>query len=724
LPLASILFRAPSFLDQSNSRSANIIYRIGWLFTGIIILNEGLLLLYSLPSSRPMNLGIIFTALGIQLINVWLIRSGKLYIASYIFTIVIVPLYFILLVRSGGHDSPFFIGFPIIYLLAILIIDRKKSPLIGAIGIVSMIIMFAYEIIILDNIEVQFSFPPVVYALSTVIFAIILLYAISFVLKQFQYFASDFGGTTEMLKSAQKIAHFGNWEWDIETNELKWSEEVYEIFELEDINHPLTFQDFLDRIPNEDRVLVKTFIDRALTKNKTYEIEHQISLPNGGMKTVREWGMVNRNEDGKPVGMSGALQDITSQKEMQTELSEMNKSLIILNEIMLEVLGSESVEEIIEKSVELSYPLITYDLAGVLSIDEEKKHCIAKGMSIVGKSFDIPLTHNIKIPTDIAAMEKLFSEVPYYLVKDLQDKESLNKGEDFIAALGIRSYLGIPMVINDVLTGVLFFGSREPNQFTQEHGNNLLSIANALSLALQQVELIQRIRSGRNKLQILTKELVRIQEKERRYLAGELHDEIGQSLTGIKYQLEALIPWPDKEGNEDLVRAYNLVDDLINAVREMSLALRPSMLDDLGLLPTLLWHVKRFQDMTGIHITLNHEAINCRFDIELETAAYRIVQEGLTNIARHAKADQASVNVIAKDNCIHIQIQDNGFGFDTNTIKVDYEHFGLIGMQERANSFGGIFKIESSEGEGTLLEATLPIVGHCIERRKGQRTQS
>jgi signal transduction histidine kinase len=276
-------------------------------------------------------------------------------------------------------------------------------------------------------------------------------------------------------------------------------------------------------------------------------------------------------------------------------------------------------------------------------------------------------------------------------------------------------------MIHDTVTGVLFFGAVEPNRFTTEHGNNLLCIANALSLALQQVELIQRIRSGRNKLQVLTKELVRIQEKERRYLAGELHDEIGQSLTGIKYQIEALIPWPDKEGNEDLVRAYHLVDDLINAVREMSLALRPSMLDDLGLLPTLLWHVKRFQDMTGIEITLNHKAINRRFDIELETAVYRIVQEGLTNIARHAKTDTASVNVIAKDKCISVQIQDNGVGFDTNTIKMDYEHFGLIGMQERANSFGGIFKIESAKGGGTFLEATIPIAGHHIERRKGQR---
>lgn len=724
MPLAHILFKAPSFYDQSKSRSANIIYRVGWLFAGAIILYEGLLLLYSPPSLQPMNLGAIFIALGIQLFNVWLIRTGKLNVATYIFTIVIAPLYFILLVISGGHNSPFFIGFPIIYLVAILVIDRKKALPIGAIAIASMIIMFAYEIIYLDNFQAQIDLPSVVYAASTVIFAGILMYAISFVLQQFQYITSDFRGTTEMLKSAQKIAHFGNWEWDIETNELKWSEEVYEIFELDDMNRPLTFQDFLDRIPNEDRVLVETFVDRALTKNKTYEIEHEITLPNGDTKTVREWGMVNRNEDGKPVGMSGALQDITSQKEMQTELSEMNKSLIILNEIMLEVLGSESVEEIVEKSVELSYPLITYDLAGVLSIDEEKKHCIAKGVSVVGKSFNVPLNTDLKIPADIAAMEKIFSEFPFHLVEDLQGMESLSKGEDFVSALGIRSYLGIPMMINDVLTGVLFFGSREPNRFTTENGNNLLSIANALSLALQQVELIQRIRSGRNKLQILTKELVRTQEKERRYLAGELHDEIGQSLTGIKYQLEAMIPWPDKEGNEELVRAYNLVDDLINAVREMSLALRPSMLDDLGLLPTLLWYIKRFQDMTGIQITLNHKAINRRFDIELETAAYRIVQEGLTNIARHAKADQASVNVIAKDKCIHIQIRDNGVGFDTDTIKVDYEHFGLIGMQERANSFGGIFKIESLKGKGTLLDATLPTVGHRIERRKGQRIQT
>jgi signal transduction histidine kinase len=399
----------------------------------------------------------------------------------------------------------------------------------------------------------------------------------------------------------------------------------------------------------------------------------------------------------------------------------MNKSLIILNEIMLEVLGSESVEETIEKSVELAYPLISYDLAGVLSIDEDKEHCSVKGMSVVGKNLQVHLDEDKKIPVDVDALAQLFSEFPFYIENDLQESESLYKGEGFLDTVGIRSYLGIPLTIHDTLTGVLFFGAIEPKRFTTEHGNNLISIANALSLALQQVELIERIRSGRNKLQVLTKELVRIQEKERRYLAGELHDEIGQSLTGIKYQLEALIPWPEKAGNEDLARAYNLVDDLINTVREMSLALRPSMLDDLGLLPTVLWHVKRFQDMTGIQITLNHKAINRRFDIELETAVYRIIQEGLTNIARHAKTDKASVDVVAQDQCINVQIQDKGVGFDTKSIRVDYEHFGLIGMQERANSFGGVFKIESSEGEGTVLEAMIPIVGHHIERRKGKR---
>jgi signal transduction histidine kinase len=630
-------------------------------------------------------------------------------------------LYFALLISSGGHTSPLFIGFPIIFLMAILVIDQKKFFFVGALGIATLIILFAYEILYLDNIETQVSFSQITYSFITVINACILLYAISFAINQYQHIASDIRGTTEVLKSAQKIAQFGNWEWDIKTNELSWSEEVYEIFELEEINSHLTFEDFLERLPNGDRSLVETFVNRALTKNKPYNIEHQITLPSGGNKTVREWGVVNRNETGEPIGMSGVLQDVTSQKEMQTELAEMNKSLIILNEIMLEVLGSETVEEIIEKSIELSYPLITYDLAGVLSIDEDKKHCIVKGISVIGKDLKIPLNDDKKIPADIATMEKLFSGSSYHIVNDLQESKALVEGEDFIAALGIRSYLGIPLLINDILTGVLFFGSRKTGQFTAEHGNNLISIANALSLALQHVELIHSIRSGRNKLQILTKELVRIQEKERRLLAVELHDAIGQSLTGIKYQLEALMPWPETSANEELVRAYNLVDDLINTAREMSLALRPSMLDDLGLLPTLLWHIKRYQDMTGIQVTFKHQAINRRFNLELETAAYRIVQEGLTNIARHAETDQASVDVVLRDHCLCIHIQDHGIGFDPDAIKLDYEHYGLIGMQERANSFGGMFKIETSKGKGTSLEAMIPLAGHRIERRKGSR---
>ncbi|MGD8457864.1 MAG: PAS domain-containing protein, partial [Anaerolineales bacterium] len=310
--LNHILFRAPSFYDQNKSRSANIIYRVGWLFTGTIIIYEGLLLFYAPASLRSTNLSVIITALGIQLINIWLIRSRKIIAASYIFTIVMTPLYFALLLVSGGHASPLFIGFPITYLMAILVIDRKKTLLIGTFGIASLIIMFAYEIFFLDNVESQISLPPPVYAISTIIFAAILLYTIAFALQQFEHIALDFRGTTEVLKSAQKIAHFGNWDWNIETNELNWSEEVFDMFELANTKNALKFEEYLEKIPNEDRSLVETFVDRALTKNKTYDIEHKISLPNGNTKTVREWGVVKRAKNGEPIGMSGVMQDITS----------------------------------------------------------------------------------------------------------------------------------------------------------------------------------------------------------------------------------------------------------------------------------------------------------------------------------------------------------------------------------------------------------------------------
>ena len=155
-------------------------------------------------------------------------------------------------------------------------------------------------------------------------------------------------------------------------------------------------------------------------------------------------------------------------------------------------------------------------------------------------------------------------------------------------------------------------------------------------------------------LPLLSRRLMEVQEAERRHLARELHDEIGQYLTGVSLILGDLERRPLDTARAPLREAHTLVDDLIVRVRDLSLDLRPAMLDDLGLLPALLWLFERFSKQTNLEIDFHHTGVNRRFQHDVETAAYRIVQEALTNVARHAGVSQALVHVSADDHRLSV----------------------------------------------------------------------
>jgi len=208
----------------------------------------------------------------------------------------------------------------------------------------------------------------------------------------------------------------------------------------------------------------------------------------------------------------------------------------------------------------------------------------------------------------------------------------------------------------------------------------------------------------------MSRRLVELQEAERRYVARELHDEIGQLLTALKMTLPAH-SHPNRAGAAgDLKKARGLVDELTSRVRELSMDLRPAMLDDLGLLPALLWHFERYSAATGVRVNFRHSEIEGRrFEPEIETAAYRIIQEALTNVARHAGVEKAEVVVSSSNERLHIEIEDRGRGFDAGDARIGERSSGLAGMRERASLLGGDFAIESVVAAGTRLKATLPL---------------
>jgi PAS domain S-box-containing protein len=204
----------------------------------------------------------------------------------------------------------------------------------------------------------------------------------------------------------------------------------------------------------------------------------------------------------------------------------------------------------------------------------------------------------------------------------------------------------------------------------------------------------------------LSNQLVHVQEAERRRLARELHDEVGQTLTGLKLTLQAIPRLDGGEAREKLGWAESIVDTLMKVIRELSLNLRPSMLDDLGLLPALLWLIDRYTVGTGIHVAFTHVGIDGRLATEVESAAFRIVQEALTNVARHAGVEEVRLWVRRDPRELSVIVEDDGQGIPRERLTVISS--GLSGMRERAELVGGQLLIETSAA-GTRVTAIVPL---------------
>ena len=203
---------------------------------------------------------------------------------------------------------------------------------------------------------------------------------------------------------------------------------------------------------------------------------------------------------------------------------------------------------------------------------------------------------------------------------------------------------------------------------------------------------------------IISRRLLQVQEAERRQIALELHDEIGQTLTGLKLTLEMIAK--QNEESDSIRQAQNLVNDVMAKVRKLSLNLRPATLDHLGLFPALVWLIRNYTKQTNIEIDFNHTGIEGRrFITELEISVYRVTQEALTNIARHARVSSAKVRVWLDGELLHLTIEDEGKGFNIKKVLSKTDSTGLAGMRERVLFLDGRFEIESEIEKGTKITA-------------------
>ena len=249
------------------------------------------------------------------------------------------------------------------------------------------------------------------------------------------------------------------------------------------------------------------------------------------------------------------------------------------------------------------------------------------------------------------------------------------------------------------------------------------TLAGGLVLALLTIGFTLRLEREldlrRADLQELSTLLLRAQENERRSLARELHDEIGQSLSAILMETEGAEfadPAGKVRGHLDSIKG--LAEKTVNQVRDLALLLRPSMLDDLGLAPALNWHARETSKRTGLNVAVSADDAIDGLPDEHRTCIYRLVQEAVNNAVRHANARAVEVSVRKDGQKVNVTVQDDGAGFDTRFMR----GLGLLGMEERVRRLGGRLKISSEPGRGTLVHAVLPVAE--LHQRNGHEGNS
>ncbi len=306
------------------------------------------------------------------------------------------------------------------------------------------------------------------------------------------------------------------------------------------------------------------------------------------------------------------------------------------------------------------------------------------------------------------------------LIDDLaRDRGSLPAG---CRARGFGSMAAVPLRAKDRSLGVILVASRRAHQFDSADMELLTAIGNTVGVAVENALLHGELREKEEVRTQLLNRAISAQEEERKRIARELHDESAQVLATLLVEIgaaEEILPATAKRARAILSRAKTDATRALTEMRQMILDLRPSALDDLGLVAAVQWYAKTRLEQGGVRVSLKVDGSQRRLPAAVETALFRLVQEAINNVTKHAEASNAHVRLEFTKASVSVVVEDDGQGFDIKEVaesKDKSQGLGLLGMRERAALLGGRATIESRPGRGTRVAAQIPLEGHNDQR--------
>ena len=465
----------------------------------------------------------------------------------------------------------------------------------------------------------------------------------------------------------------------------------------------------------------------ALLSGQTWRGEMINRRKEGSLYVEEQTLTAVRDENEQIQHFIAIKQDITERKQAEAELAERNVELQALSmaehkqrqlsealvEAALVLNKSMKLDEVLPLILEQIGEVIPYQLANITMLD--------------GESFyDASHEGDQRWSNALAEMKNRFPLENFPLLTRMRDSGQpllildTQKEPDWFTVNGLewsRSFLSAPLRAENQVIGFLNLFAEEPGFFTMEMQNRLVAFASHAAVAIQNAWLFEQVRASSDRLQSLSHRLVEIQENERLYIARELHDEAGQMLTSLMLDLHVLETQVYQP--ELILNKITEMEVTLNAVSEnlhsVAMALRPASLDHLGLVPALRQHVELFGEKYGLRASFRSGKFKERLPASMETEIYRIVQEALTNVARHAHATRVDVILTVRDNKLIVIVEDDGEGFNPEKAP-DSGHLGLFGMRERAEMIGGKLVIESAPGKGTTLIVEVNYADSNIDR--------
>jgi len=466
------------------------------------------------------------------------------------------------------------------------------------------------------------------------------------------------------LQEAQELANLGSWEWDLRTSTRTWSEQLSRIFGVTADQVPPTLDGFYPLVHPEDRERTARMAEEALRTGHAYENQFRIVRPDGSVRTIHSQARVDRDDYGSPVRVIGVCQDITERKlaEEQVRVSQERFRMMV-----------ENVRDYAIYMLDMNGYVTSWNL-GAERIEGYRAE------EIIGKHYS-----RFFLP-DHAARGDPGMQLQFAAIQGRYESEGWRvrkNGSQFWAHVIVTPLLDE--------TGK----SRGFSEITHD--------------ITERKRAEEDLHSYAERLKTTSRRLVEVQEAERRLLARELHDRVGQNLTALGINLSIVASGlpagskPELAGR--LEECSSLVEGTVDAMRNVMAELRPHALDDYGLPAALRSLATGFSRRTGIKVAFKGDAPGADLPKPVDLAMFRIAQEALNNVAKHANAQRVEIAIRRANGLATLSVRDNGIGFDPNRIESSNREagWGLLIMRERAEAVGAQFSLKAGLNTGVQV---------------------